>query len=462
MNTELKAKKHGLFNMKVDMTSGPLYKNYVIYTIPYIIALLIQNTYNAADMIILGRFASETAVAAVGATSSITSVVVNFFIGFAIGYNIVIVRLFGEKDKEELKRANSTAFIVSLSVGVALMILGLIFAEPLLLLVKCPASILSDSALYARIYFLSLPGLMFFNHFSSLIKATGDSVTSVYYLIVSAVSNIVLNLFFVVVLKMPVLGVAIATTTSIYVTAILCFIKVLHLDEFSRLELSGMRFSGEIFKKIFKYGIPSSVAVVAQNLVGLLSSSAKNSFGEQVVAAISAKDSATMLFMGITYCFGSALTSFMGQNMGAGNRDRVLKIRRFAYFLTSAIAFVITVVLFVFRRGLLTLYLPDSPEAIGIGVRAMEYQLLTALLYGVNWTASSSLMAMGKSTVNMIITLLGSVVFVAIWYLFIFPQNPTIDMMLTVIPLTALINLTFVVVEFAFFKKYKSGAEYRL
>jgi Na+-driven multidrug efflux pump len=250
MNTELKAKKHGLFNMKVDMTSGPLYKNYVIYTIPYIIALLIQNTYNAADMVILGRFASETAVAAVGATSSITSVVVNFFIGFAIGYNIVIVRLFGEKDKEELKRANSTAFIVSLAVGVALMILGLIFAEPLLLLVKCPASILSDSALYARIYFLSLPGLMFFNHFSSLVKATGDSVTSVYYLIVSAVSNIVLNLFFVVVLKMPVLGVAIATTTSIYVTAILCFIKVLHLDEFSRLELSGMRFSGEIFKKI--------------------------------------------------------------------------------------------------------------------------------------------------------------------------------------------------------------------
>ena len=448
--------------MKVDMVGGPLFKNYVIYTIPYIIALLIQNTYNAADMIILGRFASETAVAAVGATSSITAVVVNFFIGFAIGYNIVIVRQFGANDREGLHRANSTAFIVSLTVGVVLMVLGLIFAEPLLLLVKCPESILADSALYARIYFLSLPGLMFFNHFSSLIKATGDSVTSVYYLIVSAVSNIVLNLFFVVVLKMPVLGVAIATTSSIYITAILCFFKVTHLDEFARLELSGMRFSVDIFKKIFKYGIPSSVAVVAQNLVGLLSSSAKNSFGEQVVAAISAKDSATTLFMGITYCFGSALTSFMGQNMGAGNRDRVLKIRKYAYLLTSAIAFVITVVLFVFRRGLLSLYLPDAPEAIDIGVRAMEYTLLTALLYGGSWTASSSLMAMGKSTVNMIITLLGSVVFVAIWYLFIFPQNPTIDMMLTVIPLTALINLTFVVVEFAFFKKYKSGAEYRL
>ena len=462
MNTELKAKKRGLFNMKVDMTGGPLIKNYLIYTIPYIIALLIQNTYNAADMIILGQFAGDTAVAAVGATTSITSFVVNLFIGFAVGYNIVIVRLFGEKDRESLKRANSTALIVSLVIGVGLMIAGLIFAEPLLLLVKCPESILADSVLYARIYFLSLPGLMFFNHFSSLIKATGDSVTSVYYLIVSAVTNIALNLFFVVVLKMPVIGVAIATTASIYVTAILCFIKVIRLDDFACLGLSDVRFSFDIFKKICKYGIPSSISIVAQTLVGLLSSSAKNSLGEQTVAAISAHDSVFTLMFGIVYCFGSALTSFMGQNMGAGNRDRVLKIRRFAYLFASALSVVLAALLLVFRYGIIALYLPDAPEAIAIGARAITFNMLTMALYGATWMAQSSLMAMGKSTVNMVIILLKSVGFVAIWYIFVFPINPTLDTMLAVSPIAAIIGLTFVVIEFVYIKKYKAGKEYKL
>ena len=448
--------------MKVDMVGGPLIKSYLVYTLPYIIALLIQNTYNAADMIILGQFAGDTAVAAVGATTSITSFVVNLFIGFAVGYNIVIVRLFGERDKESLKSASSTALIVSLVIGVGLMIAGLIFAEPLLLLVKCPESILRDSALYARIYFLSLPGLMFFNHFSSLIKATGDSVTSVYYLIVSAVTNITLNLFFVVVLKMPVIGVAIATTASIYVTAILCFIKVIRLDDFARLGLSDVRFSFDIFKKICKYGIPSSISIVAQTFVGLLSSSAKNSLGEQTVAAISAHDSVFTLMFGIVYCFGSALTSFMGQNMGAKNRDRVLTIRRFAYLFASGLSLVLAVFSFIFRSGIISLYLPDSPEAITIGSRAIAYNLLTMILYGATWIAQSSLMAMGKSTVNMAITLLKSVGFVAIWYIFVFPMNPTLDTMLAVSPIAATIGLAFVAIEFVYIKKYKAGKEYRL
>ena len=454
--------KRSIFNMKVDMVGGPLLKNYLLYTLPFIVSLLIQNTYNAADMIILGQFASETAVAAVGATSSITSLVVNLFIGFAVGYNIVIVRLFGEKDKDGLKRANSTALILSLSVGIALMLLGLVFAEPLLRLVKCPESILADAAVYARIYFLSLPATMFFNHFSSLIKATGDSVTGVYYLIVSAITNIVLNLLFVVVFKMPVAGVAIATTASIYVTAILCFVKVVRAEGLGRLELSGVRFSFDTFKKLVKYGIPSSITSVASSLVGLLGSSVQNSFGEQVVASVTAKNSIFTLLFGPCYCFSSALTSFMGQNMGARNKERALRVRRYAYTCAGVSSILFTAFMFVFRYWLISLYLPDSPEALDVGVRCIEFAIIPGLTTGIHQIANASLMSLGKSGVVMASSLSTSVAFVAVWYLFIFPINPTIDMMLLLSPINAILGLSALAFEFVFIRRYKNGEQFDL
>lgn len=448
--------------MKVNMTEGPLLKSYLLYTLPFIVSLLIQNTYNAADMIILGQFASETAVAAVGATSSITSLLVNLFIGFAVGYNIVIVRYFGENNKDGVKRANSTALILSLSVGIVLMILGIIFAEPLLRLVNCPASMLSDAASYARIYFISLPATMFYNHFSSLIKATGDSVTGVYYLTASAVTNIVLNLVFVAVLDIHVVGVAIATTASIYVTAILCFIKVVRAEGLGKLELSGVRFSLDAFVKLVKYGVPSSITSVSTSLVGLLGSSVRNSFGEYAVAGITARNSIYQLLLSPCYCFSSSLGSFVGQNMGAGKKERVLRVRRYAYTLSIVVAALLTSCLFIFRYQFIALYVPDSPEAIAVGVRSVLFMIIPGLLSGIIQCVNTSLMTLGKSGLVMIKSLLVNVAFVAVWYLFIFPLNGTLDMMLVLTPITSLMSLSAFIFEIAYFRRYKKGEKFAI
>ena len=462
MNTEMKAKKHGFFNMKVDMVDGPLLKNYIIYFIPFIVSTLIQQSYNAVDMMILGQFAGDTAVASVGATGSLTAVVLNLFIGIAVGYNILLLRYYGAKDKEAVKATNSTALIFSIGVGVVMMVVGILFTEPFLRLTNCPEEIISDAALYARIYFLSLPGLMFNNYFNSLIKATGDSTSGLLYVGISGAVNIVLNLFFILVFNLAVVGVAIATTVSIYVTSLCIFLKTTRAEGLGKLELHGVKFSFTIMKKLIKLGLPTALTTVISSLVGVFSSSIKNSYGSSAIAGIAASGSIISITGSVVYPVSSVTTSFVTQNMGAGRQDNVFSVKRFSTVISAGLSLVNFLVVVVFARPLLSLYVPGAEEAITVGTMALFFTGIRVLINGITVVSSAMLSAYGKSLVQMIITLVNIGVNL-LWLLVVYPIFPSIDTYLFTTVAVGVVNLVIVLlVEHHFTKQYKKGNEFAL
>ena len=462
MSTEIKAKKHGFFNTKVDMVDGPLLKNYIIYFLPFIVSTLIQQSYHAADMMILGQFAGDTAVAAVGATGSLTNLVLNLFIGIAAGYNILLLRYYGAKNKDAVKSTNSTALIFSLGVGVIMMVVGMIFTEPFLRLTNCPEEIVSDAALYARIYFLALPGLMFNNYFNSLIKATGDSTSGLLYIGISGAVNIVLNLFFILVLGLTVAGVAIATTVSIYVSTVCIFLKTTRAEGLGKLELRGIRFSFAIMKKLIKLGLPMALTTVISSLVGVFSSSIKNSYGTAAIAGIAASGSIISITGSVAYPVSSVTTSFVTQNMGAGRQDNVFRVKRFSTVISITIAIVNFLVVVAFARLLLSLYIPGAEEAISVGKKALLYSGIRVLINGIVVVSSAMLSAYGKSLVQMIISLVNIGVNV-LWLLVVYPLFSSIDTYLFTTVAVGIVYLILVLsIERYYTRQYKNGNRFEL
>ena len=459
MNTELKAKKRGFFNMHIDMTEGPLYKNFILYMLPLFISSLIQQTYTAADMMILGQFAGDTAVAAVGATSSLVNLVVQLFMGVAIGYNIVLLRFYGAKDAKQVKSVNSTALIFALSIGVIMMAVGMIFTEPFLRLTNCPEEIIADAALYARIYFLSLPATMVYNHFTSLVKASGDTVSGLMFIITSGITNIGLNLFFVLVVGVPVAGVAIATTVSIYVATVLVFVKCTRIKGFGRLELRGIRFSFSVMGKFVKLGLPSSVSNTLSSLVAIISSSILNSYGPAVIAGNTAALSVNTLLQSVLCAMYSAATSFMTQNIGARKRDNVIKIKRFALTLLTATSTIISVVMFTLHEPLLLLYLPDAPDALSAGTLQLFYLAVTMLTIGPAFMLSAIFSAYGKATFQMIKSL-AMIALNVFWLLVIYRAFPSLHTLFLYSPVSQIVSLLIsIVFERIYTARYLRGVE---
>lgn len=457
-----KKEKHGFFNMKVDMTEGPLFKNYVIYFLPFVVSSIIQTSYSAIDMMILGQFAGDTAVAAVGATSSILSLVLNLFIGIAAGYNILLLRYYGAKDKAAVKSTNSTSLIFSIAIGIVLMIFGILFVKPFLRLTNCPEEIIADATLYARIYFLALPAIMFNNYFNSLIKATGDSTSALIYNTVSGAVNIVLNLFFVLVLKWSVAGVAIATTASFYVTSICIFLKTTRAEGLGKLELTGIKFSFDIMKKLVKLGLPPALPTLISSLVSVFSSSIKNSYGTSAIAGIAAASSIFGVIACVGHPIGSVTTSFVAQNMGARRQDNVFKIRRFSIIISLSLAVLEFFVMVVFARPLLSLYVPGVEEAIVVGKTYLICLGIRVLLNALPIVCSAMLSAYGKSLIQMII----SVVNIGVnflWLLVIYGLFPTLDTYLLTTVAVGVVHFAFhIIAEHYFTKKYKQGCDFAL
>lgn len=448
--------------MKVNMTEGPLYKNFILYMLPLFISSLVQQTYTAADMMILGQFAGDTAVAAVGATSSLVNLVVQLFMGVAVGYNIVLLRFYGAKDAEKVKSVNSTALIFALSIGVIMMAVGMIFTEPFLRMTNCPEEIIADAALYARIYFLSLPATMVYNHFTSLIKASGDTVSGLMFIITSGVTNIGLNLFFVLVIGIPVAGVAIATTASIYVATVLVFVKCVRIKGFGRLELRGIRFSFDVMGKFVKLGLPSSVSNTLSSLVAIISSSILNSFGPAVIAGNTAANSVNTLLCSVLFALHSSATSFMTQNIGAGKRDNVIRIKRFALALMTATSTILAVVMFTLHEPLLLLYLPDAPDALSAASLRLLYLGVTMLMMGPAYMLTAIFSAYGKAAFQMIKSL-SMISLNVFWLLVIYPVFPSLHTLFLYSPVSQGVSLLVsVIFERIYTAQYKRGKELSL
>ena len=243
----------------LDMTSGPLLKKIIVFTIPILLSGVLQLLFNAADIIVVGNFAGDNAMAAVGSTSSLVSLLTNLFIGISAGANVAVANFFGAKDDEAVQETVHTSVILSLIGGAGLMVIGICLAKPILELMGSPESVLPLSAVYLRIFFLGMPGTLLFNFCSAILRATGDTKHPLYYLATAGILNVILNLFFVIVLKMSVAGVALATIISQYVSAFLIVRLMMKSNSSIQIVWRGMRISKSKLSRILRVGIPAGI-----------------------------------------------------------------------------------------------------------------------------------------------------------------------------------------------------------
>lgn len=416
-------------NHSIDMVNGHLFKNVVKFSVPLMITTLLQMCFNTADTIVVGRFAGDNALAAVGATGSLCFLMVTMFNGLAMGANVVIAKYFGAKDDEGVSKSVHTSMMLSLISGVILTIIGLIFAKPLLQMMSTPSSIIDLSVLYLRIYFSGAIFFLVYNFGAAVLRSKGDTKRPVFYLSVSGILNIILNLVFVIVFHMGVAGVALATTISNALSSVLVVLTLFRETDATKLHFSKFKLDKAISVDILKIGIPAGIQQAMFALSNLVVQSSINSFDSSVIVAgnSAASNIETFVYVGMT--FSSATMTFISQNIGAGNYKAIKKITAITMLLNAGVAFLLGFIVWSFGTPLLGLYTSsaDSAQVISVGLVRITWVVFFLWLNAIMDVFIASLRGMGISTtptVTMIICICGLRL---LWLFTVFPAHRTIE-----------------------------------
>jgi putative MATE family efflux protein len=412
-----------------------LLKQIVLFALPIMAMNILQLLFNAADMIIVGRYSGSHALAAVGATGSLINLLVNLFMGLSVGISVVVARDYGAHRDDDINRSLHTSIAVGIFSGVFVMIVGILFCKPLLAMMGTPVDIIDASALYMRIYFLGIPATMVYNFGAGALRATGDSKRPMYFLTIAGIVNVVLNMFFVVVLGMSVDGVALATTISQYLSAFLV------LFTFSK-EAGALHFSTKKIKihkqklvDIVRIGIPAGLQSTLFSVSNVLIQSAINSFGSTAVAASAAAANIEgIVSTSTTALYNSAIT-FTGQSMGARDYDRIDETAKVVTVLIFASWILIGGLTVVFGRPLLSIYTTDS-EVVELGLMRIRIMMVAYFTAGAMNVYPGLTRAMGYSISPMLSTLFGAVLMRIAWLLTIFKQYPTQAVLFAAYPVT--------------------------
>lgn len=424
---------------ELDMTSGPLLKKIIVFTIPVLLSGVLQLLFNAADIIVVGNFSGDNAMAAVGSTASLVSLMTNLFIGISAGANVAVANFYGSKDDEAVQETVHTSVILSVVGGAGLMLIGLLLARPILELMGSPEAVLPLSALYLRIFFLGMPGSLLFNFCASILRATGDTKHPLYYLSVAGILNVVLNLFFVIVLNMSVAGVALATIISQYVSAFLIVRRMTRLNSSIRIQWSKLRVSKSKLLRILRVGIPAGIQSSLFALSNVVIQSAINSFGEVVMAANTASTNIEgFVYIAMNSVYQAAM-NFSGQNYGAGRYKRLHKVLFECLGLVTFVGLVLGGGAYLCGRPLLHIY-TDSAMVITFGLQRMEIICLTYFLCGWMDTIVGVMRGMGYGIMPMLVSLVGSCLFRILWVQTIFQVYHTLPMLYISWPITWVIT----------------------
>lgn len=401
----------------VDMCSGPILRKMIVFTLPIMFSGLFQLLFNATDIIVVGRFAGDNALAAVGSNTALINLMTNLFIGLSIGANVVAARYCGAKNIPELKKTVHTAMMLSVISGIILMAAGLLFAEQILRLMSTPESILPLAASYLRIYFCGMPFMMIYNFGNAILRAAGDTRRPLVYLICAGVINVILDLIFVIAFNMSAAGVGLATALSQGVSAFLMVRCLMREKEENglRLELRQLRIHRDKLGMIMKIGLPAGFQGTVFSLSNVVIQSSINLFGEAVIAGNSAAASIEgFVYMAMNSCYQSTL-SFTSQNLGAGKYERINRILICGLTCVVAVWAILGLgVTMTCGRQLLGIY-TSGDEAINAGVRRMTYVCGTYFLCGIMDVLVGSLRGMGYSVTPMIVSLLGACGLRLVW-----------------------------------------------
>ena len=411
---------------KIDMTRGPLFSKMVIFTIPLMLTNLMQLLFHSADLIVIGQFAQSEALAAVGASGGLTALVLNIFFGLATGINVLVARYTGANDPERVSKNVHTAAAIAFYWGIAMAIIGIIISRPMLKLMATPENILDKATLYMWIYCAGIPFIIFYNFGSAILRATGDTKRPMIFMLIAGVINVLLNLFFVLVFKWDVAGVAFATQISNGVSAYLVYKVLIQSDEAIRLVIKKVKIHKESLIETLKIGLPAAIQGACFSISNITIQSSINSFGWQAIAGNTAATSIEgLIYVTCAAWFYTAI-SFTGQNHGAKQYKRITKSIFYCLFSTMAAGLILGMSFLIFGKELLGIYNPD-PEIISWGMLRLKIIAPTYFLCGIMETISGSLRGLGHSVKPMLITIFGVCVFRIFWVLCIFPFNRTIS-----------------------------------
>ncbi len=395
---------HRAVHRKVDFTQGKLLKNIIVFALPMAFATILQLLFNAADVAIVGRFAGSTYQAAVGATSSVTHLIVNVFIGLAVGANVVMAMAFGEKDTEKQHRVTHTAVAMGLLLGGFVLLIGLFASEPLLKLIDTPEEILPYSVKYMKLYFSCAPAMLVYNYGAAVMRGVGETRKPLYYLLVAGVLNVIINYVTVVYFDMNVLGVALGTVVSQYVAAIWLCIDLMRAKGGEKLSLRRIRVYKKQLKPMLLIGLPSGVNTAIFSLSNLLFQSAVNGFGKLAIAGNTiAKD-----IEAFGEAFGNAIAdtcvTAIGQNYGAKKKERIRPIIQLGVLLEIAVMAVFCSFLLFFGKYVARLF---NDDAIVVGWTTQRIRWISAWLVITPFMTiyGAGLRGMGRSMVPMILNI---------------------------------------------------------
>lgn len=435
-----------------NMITGPTFGRMILFSIPVILSGVLQLLFNAADIIVVGNFAGDESLAAVGSTSSLINLFTNVFIGLSVGTNVLIAHFIGSGNRDRVKATVHTSMVVAVICGVFIGIVGIVFANPVLKLMGNPDNVIGLATIYLKIYFLGMPALLIYNFGAAILRAVGDTKRPLYFLTTAGVVNVLLNLLLVICFSMGVAGVAIATVVSEYLSAVLIIVFLMREDGILKLNLSELRVDRYILSKIIAIGFPAGLQGTIFSLSNVVIQSAVNSFGSDVVAG----NSATMNIEGFVYVamnsiYQTAIT-FVGQNYGAGKKKRVLKCTLQCVAIVIVVGVVFGLSAYIFSAQLLHIY-SGSGAVIAAGQLRCRYILPVYFLCGCMDVMVGSLRGIGQSIVPMVTSLIGACAFRLVWIATLFQLNRTTAMLYVSYPISWAITLIAHIAFFIYFYK---------
>lgn len=427
-------KKH-----EIDMTSGSITRSIVLFSLPLIFTSVLQLLYNAVDVMVVGRFEGDVALAAVGATAPVINLFINVFMGYATGAAVIISRSFGAKDDEATRRGVNTCILMALVFGFVLMVLGVIFAKPMLGITSCPENIMDSAVLYLKIYFMGMPAFMLYNFGAGILRAVGDTKRPLKYLALSGMVNVVLNLVFVGIFHMGVAGVAVATTVSQVVSAALVIGCLIKSDGSYHLELRGLRGYKRQFFMMTAIGFPAGIQSSMFSISNVIIQSAVNSFGANIIAANTIGGNID----GFLYVIGNAISqaalTFTGQNFGANKTDRIKKGIKICFLVDFIAVFGVSMLCIIFSRQIVSLF-TSNEEVIHFAQLKLYYIAILYFVCGFYEILSSVLRGMGCAFIPMIPSIFSICGFRVLFIMMIFPKIGTFESLFLTYPISWTLN----------------------
>ena len=421
----------------VDMINGGLFKKIIIFTIPIMLQNIIQSLYNAADLVVVGQFSGDIALAAVGASTSIYNVIIGLFMGISAGVDVISSFYFGMRDEKSVKKTIDTSVVLAPILGLIVMVIGMFVAGPVLKVMKTPAGgVLEGATLYLQLLMLGVPFSMIYNFCAAIYRTAGETKRPFIYLVISGLVNVLLNLLLCAVFDLGVIGVAVGTIASQMLSAVLIFVDLMRNKGLFSFSFKNIEFCWHKLKRIVAIGFPAGLQSAAFSLSNVFLQSGVNSFGPDAIAGSTAVGTVEGIMWVTLNSFINANTTFTSQNVAAGKVDRARRAFRYTILLTTALGLALGLGMFFGKKWIMAIFIKDNPVAVAYGYQRLKFTFPIYFLAGIMGIMPGAIRGHGCSLPPSLITVFGTCVIRIVWVYTVFVVYPDLSILYLVHPIT--------------------------